>query len=90
VRATAEGNFLLNGFRVLKREPLEAEFGFANDLSVPATVLIRSRAPLVVSLETHEIHLRDPAGSGAERRRGRPAPSPRDVRISVELYGTKE
>jgi hypothetical protein len=90
VRATAEGNLLLNGFRVLKREPLEAEFGFASDSMLPATVVIRSRAPLVISLETHEIHLRDPAGSSAERRRSRASDMSHDVRISAELYGRKD
>ena len=88
-RATAEGNLLLNGFRVLKREPLEAEFGFTSDRAVPATVVIRSRAPLVISLDTHEIHLREPPAAAAERRRSRPAAAPHDVRVSVELYGTK-
>ncbi len=48
VRGTAEGNLLLNGFRVLKRAPLEAEFGFSSDRAVPSFIVIRSRAPLVV------------------------------------------
>ena len=90
VRATAAGNLLLNGFRELKREPLEAEFGFAGDPAVPATVVIRSRASLVISLETHQIYLREPAANSAERRHGRPPPASRDVRISLELYGRKE
>jgi hypothetical protein len=90
VRATAEGNLLLNGFRVLKREPLEAEFGFTSGSLVPATVVIRSRAPLVISLETHQIQLGDPVGSGAERRRARASAGSHDVRISVELYGRKD
>jgi hypothetical protein len=90
VRATAQGNLLLNGFRVLKRAPLEAEFGFSSGSLVPTTVVIRSRTPLVISLETHQIHLRDPAGSGAERRRARAGAVSHDVRISVELYGKKD
>ncbi len=89
VRGTAEGNLLLNGFRVLKREPLEAEFGFASDRTVPATVVIRSRAPLVITLDTHEIHLHEPPSGAAERRRNRPPAAPHDVRVSVELYATK-
>jgi hypothetical protein len=90
VRATAEGNLLLNGFRVSKRAPLEAEFSFTDDLAVPASVVIRSRAPLVVSLETHEIHLHDPAPNAATRRRNRLPAGPHDIRVSIELYGTKE
>lgn len=90
VRATAEGNLLLNGFRVLKRAPLEAEFGFGNDRAVPSSVVIRSRAPLVVSLATHEIHLREPAGESRGRRSKRPPSAPHDVRVSIELYGTKD
>jgi hypothetical protein len=90
VRATAEGDLLLNGFRVSKRAPLEAEFGFSDNLAIPASVVIRSRAPLVVSLETHEIHLHDPAQNGAARRRNRLPAGPHDIRVSFELYGTKE
>jgi hypothetical protein len=90
VRATAQGNLLLNGFRVLKREPLEAEFGFTNGSLVPTTVVIRSRAPLVISLETHQIRVREPAGSSSERRRARAGAASHDVRISVELYGRKD
>ena len=89
-RAIAEGDLLLNGFRVQRRAPLEAEFGFTSDRSVPATVVIRSSAPLVVSLDTHEIHLRVPPRTGAERRRDRPTRAPNDVRVSVELYGAKD
>jgi YceI-like domain len=89
-RAVADGNLLLNGFRVVKREPLEAEFGFANDVAIPATVVIRSRAPFVISLETHEIQIREAAPNSAKRRSGRPPTTARDVRVSVELYGRKD
>jgi polyisoprenoid-binding protein YceI len=89
-RAVVEGNLLLNGFRVLKREPLEAEFGFASDPAVPATLSIRSRAPLVISLETHEIHSREPTPNNAQRRRSGPPAAARDVRVSIELYGRKD
>jgi hypothetical protein len=86
-RATAVGNLLLHGFRVLRRAPLEAEFSFDRDRNVPSTLVIRSRAPFVVSLETHEIRARDPeprkkSGSGA-------ALHDREARVSVELYGIK-
>jgi polyisoprenoid-binding protein YceI len=89
-RAVVEGNLLLNGFRVLKREPLEVEFGFASDPTVPTTLLIRSRAPLVISLETHEIHSREPTPSSAPRHHTGPLTSARDVRVSIELYGRKD
>lgn len=90
VRGTATGNLLLNGFRVQKRQPLEAEFGFSNDRTTPAKLTIRSRAPLLVSLETHEIHLREPADSATERRAKRPQSAPHDVRVSLELYAIKD
>jgi len=91
-RAIADGDFLLHGFRVQKRAPLEAEFSFGSDLEVPAAVVIRSRGPLVVSLETHEIHLHgaENARKSGEKRRNRAAESGHDVRVSVELYGTKD
>ena len=89
-RATADGNLLLNGFRVTKRAALEAEFGFSGNLALPTSVVIRTRSPLVLSLETHEIHLHEPAANGANRRRNPTPAAPHNVRISVELYGTKE
>ncbi|HEX3773413.1 MAG TPA: hypothetical protein VHV51_03055 [Polyangiaceae bacterium] len=92
VRANADGDLLLNHFRVQKRAPLEAEFAFGADRAVPESVLIRSRGPLVVSLETHEIQLRDSedARENRDKRRQKAAQSPHEVRVSVELYGTKE
>lgn len=84
---TAVGDLLLHGFRVLRRAPLSAEFGFAGDRQVPHSVLIRSRAPFVVSLETHSI-----VAAAGEGRTKVPAWAPtqaREVRVSVELYGTK-
>lgn len=92
VRASAEGNLLLNSFRVQKRAPLEAEFAFGADRAVPDSVLIRSRSPFVISLETHEIRLREsPDARGTtDKHRPKVAPSPHEVRVSVELYGTKE
>jgi hypothetical protein len=86
-RAIAVGNLLLHGFRVLRRAPLEAEFGFTADRKVPATVSIRSRAPFVVSLETHEIRVRD-LDTGKKLAKGA-AGHAREVRVSVELYGRK-
>lgn len=88
VRGTAVGNLLLNGFRVQKREPLEAEFGFSSDPTVPTQLTIRSRAPLVISLETHELHLSEP--SETRERRNRAALTPHDVRVTLEIYATKE
>lgn len=86
-RFTAIGDLLLHGFRVSRRAPLEAEFGFLNDAVVPQSVLIRSRAPFVISLETHAIvavanenRSKSPPGAAAQAR---------EVRVSVELYGTK-
>jgi hypothetical protein len=83
----AVGDLLLHGFRVVRRAPLSAEFGFAGDRQVPRSVLIRSRAPFVVSLETHGI-----VTVAAEGRTKVPGSAPaqaREVRVSVELYGTK-
>jgi len=88
-RGTAVGNLLLNGFRVQKREPLEVEFGFGSDRAVPASLTIRSRAPLFVSLETHELHLHEPS-ENRERRRNRAALAPHDVRVTLELHAIKE
>lgn len=84
---TAVGDLLLHGFRVIRRAPLAAEFVFATDRQVPQSVLIRSRAPFVISLETHAIMARAP-----ETRTKVPgkAPAPiHEARVSVELYGTK-
>jgi hypothetical protein len=86
-RAIAVGNLLLHGFRVVRRAPLEAEFGFTADRRVPATISIRSRAPFVVSLETHEIRVRDP-DTGKKPPKGS-AGHAREARVSVELYGRK-
>lgn len=86
-RATAVGDLLLHGFRVVRRAPLEAEFGFASDRTLPATISIRSRAPFVISLETHEIRVQDQnIGKKASKV---PAGRARDARVSVELYGRK-
>jgi len=93
-RFSALGNLLLHAFRVARRAPLEAEFGFAGNPAVPSSVVLRSRAPFVVSLETHAIvALLGEAGS-KERpsgvAAGAAAPTrARDVHVSVELYGTK-
>jgi hypothetical protein len=86
-RATAVGDLLLHGFRVVRRAPLEAEFGFSADRRVPATILIRSRAPFVISLETHEIRVRD-LDVSKKPAKGASAHA-REVRVSVELYGRK-
>ena len=86
-RATAVGNLLLHGFRVVRRAPLEAEFGFSADRKMPATISIRSRAPFVISLETHEIRVRD-LSAGKKPPKGAAAHA-REVRVSVELYGRK-
>lgn len=86
-RFTAIGDLLLHGFRVSRRAPLEAEFSFSGDPQVPHGVLIRSRAPFVVSLETHAI-----VALANESRGKGPAAAParaREARVSVELYGTK-
>jgi len=86
--AVAVGNLLLHGFRVQRRAPLEAEFGFDSDPQHPTTVLIRSRAPFVISLETHDIHVseREPAEHAGHRKR---PPASRDARVSIELHAQK-
>lgn len=86
-RFIAIGDLLLHGFRVSRRAPLEAEFGFAGDRQVPRSVLIRSRSPFVISLETHAIvALANESGAkGSSAAEGKA----REVRVSVELYGTK-
>jgi YceI-like domain len=88
VRLTAVGNLLLHGFRVVRRTSLEAEFGFVGDRSVPSTLMIRSRAPFVVSLETHAIRALRPE---SERKppHERAASLVDEVRVSVQLYGRK-
>ena len=86
-RATAVGTLLLHGFRVTRRAPFEAEFGFATERRVPTTLVIRSRTPFVVSLETHAIRALDPESL----RKARPgaASRAREIRVSVELYARK-
>jgi hypothetical protein len=86
-RFSALGNLLLHGFRVARRVPLSAEFGFTDDRQVPRNILIRSRAPFVISLETHAIV----ALANESTAKGRPAApvQAREVRVSVELYAIK-
>jgi YceI-like domain len=86
-RATAVGNLLLHGFRVVRRAPLEAEFSFTGDRSVPSSLLIRSRAPFVISLETHEIRVSEAVPG--KKARSAIAARGREARVSVELYGRK-
>jgi len=86
-RATAVGDLLLHGFRVVRRAPLEAELSFTSDRALPATISIRSRAPFVVSLETHEIRVHD-LDTGKKPPKGAAAHA-REARVSVELYGRK-
>jgi hypothetical protein len=86
-RATAVGNLLLHGFRVVRRAPLEAEFSFNGDRQIPGAIAIRSRSPFVISLETHEIHV--PGGAGRKRALKGASKLAREVRVSIELYGTK-
>lgn len=86
-RFTAVGDLLLHGFRVVRRAPLSAEFGFTADGRTPQTIVIRSRAPFVVSLETHAIVALAP-----ESRTKVPGSAPaaaREVHVTIELYGTK-
>jgi len=86
-RLTAVGNLLLHGFRVVRRAPLEVEFGFVGDRSTPSTLLIRSGAPFVVSLETHAVRVLRPE---SQRKPKTGASSTLDeVRVSVELYARK-
>ncbi len=87
LRATAVGDLLLHGFRVVRRAPIEAELGFSGDRQAPSTVLIRSRAPFVVSLETHAIRAVGPESGGKSPARA--VERTHEVRVSVELYGTK-
>ncbi len=86
-RVTAVGNLLLHGFRVVRRDALEAEFGFVADRQIPGELMIRSRAPFVVSLETHAIRALRPEN---EHKPPRGVASLVDeVRVSVELYARK-
>lgn len=87
LRATAVGDLLLHGFRVVRRVPVEAEFGFANASAVASTLVIRSRAPVVISLETHAITV-PPPETPRKSSAGTPS-TPREVRVSIELYATK-
>lgn len=84
---TAVGDLLLHGFRVVRRAPLSAEFHFTGDRRVPHSVLIRSRAPFVISLETHAILPLAP--EGRTKVPGSASTGSRDAHVSVELYGTK-
>jgi hypothetical protein len=86
-RGVAVGALLLHGFRVERRAALEAEFSFNGDAHAPVTVVIRSRSPFVISLETHEISVWDANPRGAASNHA--AASPREARVSIELYGTK-
>jgi hypothetical protein len=86
-RFAALGNLLLHGFRVARRAPLEAEFSFAGNRQLPSRVLIRSRTPFVVSLETHAI-VALVGESGSKAPSAAPARA-RDAHVTVELYGTK-
>jgi hypothetical protein len=86
-RGTAVGGLLLHGFRVQRRAPFEAELTFTRDRQLPASVVIRSRAPFVVSLGTHEIAVRD--SEGAKKQPKGAAAHPREARVSFELYATK-
>ncbi len=87
VRLTAVGNLLFHGFRVVRRAPLQTEFSFASERQVPTTLMIQSRAPFVVSLETHAVRVLRPE---SERKNKNGAASPIDeVHVSVELYGRK-
>ncbi len=84
VRGNAVGNLLLHGFRVVRKAPLEAEFSFDGPRRAPSRVVIRARAPFVISLETHAIEAASPRGSARA-----PSALAREARVSVELYGTK-
>jgi len=87
-RGTAVGNLLLHGFRLTRRAPLEVEFGFGRDRLVPRNVVIRSRTPFVISLETHGIHASAAEGDATKAHPSGPSAA-REARVSVELYGTK-
>ena len=86
-RGTAVGDLLLHGFRVTRRASLEAEFGFGGDRQVPSTVVIRSRTPFVISLETHAIRALELEGAG--KAHSGASPRAREIRVSIELYGRK-
>ncbi|HEY3253447.1 MAG TPA: hypothetical protein VGJ91_05845, partial [Polyangiaceae bacterium] len=86
-RLTANGNLLLHGFRVARRATLSLEFGFAEDRQLPQSVLIRTRAPFVISLETHAVVALAPENAGSSS--ATPPAKAREVRVSVELYAIK-
>lgn len=86
-RVTAVGNLLLHGFRVVRRDALEVEFGFGADRQIPNELMIRSRAPFVISLETHAIRALRPENE--HKAQGGAASLVDEVRVSVELYARK-
>ncbi len=86
---TAVGNLLLHGFRVVRRAPVSAEFEFEGEQPMPRRVLIRSRSPFVVSLETHAIVALAPATESRGKAASALPARARDARVSIELYGTK-
>ena len=90
-RLVAVGNLLLHGFRVTRRAPLEVEFSFDGDRPVPQRVAIRSRTPFVISLETHAIVAlgNENVAKGTSKGAATAPAQAREVRVSVELYGTK-
>lgn len=73
LHAIAIGDLTLHGFRASERVPIEAEVGFSA-VGEPVSLVIRSRAPLVITLGTHQI-----APGGSE-------PLPREARVTFEFH----
>lgn len=67
LRATLVGNLLLHGFRVERRIPVQAEFEYAADRSIPSGLSIWTAKPFVIALETHAIAALDRSGKPARR-----------------------
>ena len=86
-RAMAVGELLLHGFRATRRAALDAQFRFDSDRDLPDTVLIRTRTPLVVSLETHAIRTL-PVRSDSKLHAGT-GQRARDPIVTIEFYWTK-
>lgn len=88
LRAVAVGNLLLHGFRVQERVPVEVELGPPGTAGSAAVLSIRSRAPLVVSLETHAISVISPHEAD-HRHSERPLRGPREVWVTIEIHAIK-
>lgn len=89
VDLTAVGDLTFHGVRVEAGAKLTAEFHYADGASfdtTPDAILVRSRAPIVVSLAAHDVKPRDEKGVAlAEEQRMIGREVARDARVRVEV-----